>query len=581
MIALFVIPILAILPLLSSGYFSHHDLQHPVRLFLLKQAIYQGYIFPRWVGDLGFGFGYPLFNFYPPLIYYVALGYSALGFSLITSLKLMLITGFLLGTFGSYLYSRLFFSRKSSLLVALFFTYTFYHAITVYVRGAFAEFFSYSLFPFFVYFLHGLIIKPSMNKVIGLGVSFGLLILCHPLIAFPAIFFIMAYFLLAIFLSKKWVLAWLKMITGLLLGLSLSAFFWLPSIIEKRLTLVDNILTKELYSYRLHFIELKQLFYSPWGFGGSIKGTEDGISFQLGRYYLLFLLLSVLSLIWAILKKRQNLKKPLLTTLVFIFFLFGFSYFMSLNWSQFVWDKISYLWYLQFPWRFFTFGSFYLSLAAATVFELVPKIFKAGFLRKSSQIILITIAILLVVKYSQLFKPQTVYQTSDAKLTNLEQRQWVISRTSFEFVPKGVKTKKNEYGVTTLAIEKKDLPKKSFQIIFGQAKVTQLENRFQNKIYQVKVPNKATFQLNTYYFPGWQAFLNNQEIAINKDNQLQLITVNLPKGQYELQFVFNDTLVRKVGNFISWLSFGLVIIYFAINIGKSKQKTSFGNEGTF
>ena len=574
MIVLFLIPFLAILPLLSAGYFTHHDIQHPVRLFLLKQGWEQGYWFPRWVGDLGFGFGYPLFNFYPPLIYYVAGFFSLFGVSIIGSLKLMLLTGFLLGALASYLYGRLIFSQRTSLVVAALFTYTFYHAITVYIRGAFAEFFSYSLFPFVAFFLHGLIIRPSIKKIIGLAISFALLILCHPLIAFPSLIFIAAYFLLAFVLSKNWIMSWLKMAAGLLLGLGLSAFFWLPSLIEKQLTLVDDILTKELFSYRLHFVEVKQLFYSPWGFGGSVSGVEDGISFQLGRYYWLFLLLSFLSFIWLFLKKKNSLKKPLLIIFIFNFSLLFLSYFMSLSWSRIFWDKIKYLWYLQFPWRFFTFGSFYLSLVAAAIFELVPKLFKSAALKKGSETLLIILTVILVVKYSQLFKPQVVYQTTDQKLTNLNQRQWVISRTSFEFVPKGIATKKNEFGVTTLAIDKKDLPKASYQLLKGQAKVTQLENRFSHKTYLINAKSPISFRLNTYNFAGWQAFLNDQEIKINDQNKLKLITVSLPKGKATLRFIFKNTLVRTIGNWLSLISVGLVVISMVVSLKKKRQTHS-------
>lgn len=580
-IALILIPVLAVLPLLHSGYFSMHDTQHPVRLFLLKQGLDQGYLFPRWVSDLGFGFGYPLFNFYPPLIYYLSALFLFLGFSILDSLKLMLAAGFILAVIGSYLYARLFLSRLASLIASAFYTYTFYHAITIYIRGAFAEFFSYSLFPFVAYFLHSLIIKPSWPKALGLGISFALLLLCHPLIAFPSIFFIAAYFLLALFLSKDWFKSWLKMGGGLILGLGLSAFFWLPSLLEKKYTLVDEILTKELYAFRLHFVELKQLYFSPWGFGGSTAGVNDGVSFQIGKYYLLFLGLSVLSAIVLWLKKPGKSERRTLYLIGFNLIMLLFSYFMSLSYSRFIWDKIKYLWYLQFPWRFFTFAALFLSTVGAAVFELWPKLFKSKLPKYLGNGLLLILAVILVLKYSQLFRPQTFYQTTDEKLTNQKQRQWVISRTSFEFVPKGVETKKNELGVTTLAIEEKDLPKQSFQIISGRAEVIELENRFQNKSYQVQVPERAVFQLNTYYFPGWQAFLDGQEIKINSNNRLKLITVDLPKGQYELQFVFNDTLVRKLGNFISLLSFGLVIIYFVISIGKNKQKTSLCNADIF
>src|SRR3989344_4879510 len=94
---LLIITIPSFLRILNNNYFSMHDDQHITRLFLLDQGLKQGYLYPRWVGGLGFGFGYPLFNFYPPLIYYIGELFHILGFSLIWSIKLDFISGFYLG----------------------------------------------------------------------------------------------------------------------------------------------------------------------------------------------------------------------------------------------------------------------------------------------------------------------------------------------------------------------------------------------------------------------------------------------------------------------------------------------------
>lgn len=545
------IPILAILPLLRTGYFSMHDVQHPVRLFLLNQGLSQGYLYPRWVDGLGFGYGYSLFNFYPPLIYYIAQLFVFLGFSIINSLKLMLISGFVLAAISSYLYIRLIFNRLAAYIGAAFYTYTFYHAITVYVRGAYAEFYSMALFPLVAYFLHGLILKPTQNKIIGLSLSFAALILCHPLIAFPSLIFIGFYFVLAIFASKNYLKSWLKMALGLVWGLGLSAFFWLPSLVEKNLTLVNDILTKELYNYNLHFIYPSQLYFSPWGFGGSTKGIEDGMSYQIGKYYLVFLLLSVIVAGFFLVFTKT--KKPKIT-IVFVFLVLLFSYFMTLPYSLLIWDKIKYLWYLQFPWRFLTFASFYLSVFASLIFYLLPKLIKNKLAGNLLLSLLIVMACVSSFKYSGLFKPQKYLNVTDKDLVNDRQIKWVISKTSFEFVPKGVKTKKNELGVTTLDISENNLPKKSYRLITGKAKIEQTINKFQHKEYWLDNSSPIIFQLNTYNFAGWQALLDNKPITIKDNNKLKLIRVEIPKGKHELSFVFADTLVRKVGNYISLLS---------------------------
>ena len=134
-----IITIPAFISLLNPWYFSMHDFQHIARLFLLDTGIHQGSLFPRWVDLLGFNFGYPLFNFYPPLIYYISEIFRLLGATYVWSIKSMIIVGYLVGAVGVYLLGRKLFSTNiAAVLAAALFTFFTYHATLVYVRGAFA-----------------------------------------------------------------------------------------------------------------------------------------------------------------------------------------------------------------------------------------------------------------------------------------------------------------------------------------------------------------------------------------------------------------------------------------------------------
>ena len=68
----------------------------------------------------------------------------------------------------------------------------------------------------------------------------------------------------------------------------------MPSLWEKQFTLVDQILTKNLASYKIHFLCPQQLWYSPWGFGGSTAGCFDGISYALGKIYYFVILVGLI-----------------------------------------------------------------------------------------------------------------------------------------------------------------------------------------------------------------------------------------------------------------------------------------------
>ncbi len=202
-IILIIITALAVVGLLNNQYFTIHDDQHIARLYLLDQAIRQGSMYPRWVGSLGFNFGYPLFNFYPPLIYYVAEFFHLIGFNLLWSLKLMIVTGSFFSSIGIYLLGKRFFDKKTGLLAATLFTFFFYRAITIYIRGSWAEFFAMSILPFVFLGLDDIYRKKSLKSTLLFSLSLGFLILAHPLIAFPTLFFIGLFFIYYFFCSKN------------------------------------------------------------------------------------------------------------------------------------------------------------------------------------------------------------------------------------------------------------------------------------------------------------------------------------------------------------------------------------------
>lgn len=537
---LLIIAIPSFISILNNSYFNMHDDNHIVRLYLLDVGIKQGNFFPRWVDGLGFGYGYPLYNFYPPLIYYIAEVFHLLGLSLVISMKSVLIIGFILATFGMYLFAKkVTKSGLASLVATVFYNYFFYHATTVYVRGAFAEFFTMSILPFILWAIFCLFEKPNLKNSLILGITFSLLILNHPLIAFPFLLFLIFIYLFLLFKSKERTSFTKFWILGFLYGLCISGFFWIPSIIEKNITFVDAVLTKDLYNYKLHFIYLSQLWYSPWGFGASVPGPYDGISFQIGKVYLLIF---GLSFIFALIKKNKSV--------IFFGLLTILSIFMSLTYSQFIWDNIKYFWYIQFPWRFFTFTAIFISITNSYfIFYLTQK-----FNKYLMFLITLTIILFIIYKNFNYFKPQRYLNYPESFYTSDEEIKWHVSRNSFEFAPYGIATTKTDLGVITLDVPKEKIPKTTYLKISGDFSAKQTLNNFSKKIFKINSKEESVFRLNTYNFPGWTAYINNQKLKISDNNRLKLITVNIPKGEYELKFVFENTNIRTIANIISIIS---------------------------
>lgn len=568
----FIITIPAFVSILNNNYFTMHDDQHIARLYLLVTGIQQGSLFPRWVDMLGFGHGYPLFNFYPPLIYYVSSVFYFLGFSLIWSIKLMIISGFLLSATGSYLFIRKMMGRLPAILGSTVYTYFLYHSIMVYVRGALAEFFTLAILPFVFLGLYKLSQKINWQNSIFLAASFSLLILTHPLIAFPSIIFIGLFFIFLFIMNNDKLKLLLFSIAGGVLSLGLSAFFWLPSMVERKFTFVDSILTKELANYQDHYVFLSQLWYSPWGYGGSTKGLSDGMTFQLGKVPILLISLSIIFGTFYLLKRKKI--DEILKTYLFILFSLFVSLFMMTEYSSFIWNGISFLWYIQFPWRFLTFVDLFIAIISAYFTYFLKEILET-FIKKYSYLIVgLAVAgavIVTVIKYYPYFKPQNFITTNDSKRTSFKEIAWRISSTSYEFVPNSVKTMKTSLGTTTLAIRENELMKEPAVIKTGKAKFVVIKNTFEVKEFSIVAETPSLFQLNTYNFPGWQAVLDGKEIKIEDNNDLKLINVLVPKGEHEMSFKFKNTFVRTLGNYISVVSLALMLSFLLTSLSKKNK----------
>ena len=81
--------------LFVKGYFGVSDDLHIGWLFEMDRVVKMLQFPPRYVPDLSFGFGYPLFSFVYPLPFYIAETFHLIGFSLVNSVKLVLDFQFL------------------------------------------------------------------------------------------------------------------------------------------------------------------------------------------------------------------------------------------------------------------------------------------------------------------------------------------------------------------------------------------------------------------------------------------------------------------------------------------------------
>ncbi|MBI2599380.1 glycosyltransferase family 39 protein [Candidatus Daviesbacteria bacterium] len=521
-------------PLLLPGYFSHHDDLQVMRIVEMRKCLEDGQIPCRWVPDMGYGNGYPLFNYYSILPYYIGASFSFLA-GYILAAKLLFAIPLILGLVSMYLLAKELFSKTAAILAAVLYSFAPYKALDIYVRGAVAESFALAFIPLTFYFVLKLI-KEGRTKYLALfSISLSLFLLSHNIMTILFIPILLSFIM--IFLAqKKW-----KMIPfvtlGLSLGIGLSAFFILPAYFEKDLVQIDNLIRLDL-NFRAHFVTLNQLFIDRfWGYGASSIGPNDTISFQIGwpHWWIVVVssVLSLFNLIW-----KRKLSGLFALWLIIIFLL---SIFMTHIKSAFIWEKIEILKFTQFPWRFLSVAIFTSSLLGAYIIQSF---------KENKKLLIIFISLTVILNWSY-FRPEKFYfdLTDQEKLSGYlweEQQRAAI----LDYLPQ-------------TAVQPHEAASGIPQVISGKAVIEGFENKSNRWQFQIKVNDQATVEVPTFDFPGWEVRVNNQKIDHSNKNYLGRISISFDKaGDYSAVGRFKNTWIRTISNIISIVSLIVLIWIF-------------------
>ena len=308
----------------------------------MEKCFADGQIPCRWVPDMGYGFGFPLFNFYPPLPYLIGQGIRVLGLSFISTAKLLFALSFLVSGVGMYLLAQEFFKRLGGVVSAIFYIWAPYHAVDVYVRGAMNEAWALAIFPFIFWTTYKIVTeKKNLTKWIGgLALSTFALLTSHNLMVliFGPLTVIWALFWM--WREKSWK-SLPYLIKAGLLALGLAAFFTFPAVVENKYTQIRGQLIG-YYDYTAHFVSLKQLLVSRfWGYGPSVWDVkDDGMSFQVGHiHWILSLVIGAWSAFKLRLAKKKE-EKAIYGMLLLLFAVGWVSTFLAHSRSTFIWQLI-------------------------------------------------------------------------------------------------------------------------------------------------------------------------------------------------------------------------------------------------
>ena len=544
--------ILLLWPFINAPFFYIQDDVQLIRLHQMSTCFSDLQLPCRWVPDLGAGMGYPLFNFYGPLAYYFGASIYFLTNNILLSAKAMYGIAFIGSYIFMYLAARKLWGNVGGFLSGILYIFIPYHALNFYVRGAMGEMWGMLFFPAVIWAVFRLKEKQSVLNTSLLSLTLSLLIISHNLSAllfFPVMLGLLLLQIKFVVAKKRYLIC---SFSGMLIGLLLAAFYWLPAIAEKELTWIETT-TVGYFSYTEHFKGFRKLFFdNSWGYGTSVReipgGEKDGMSYQVGWVHLLIMFIGLLGVYL-----NRKKKKYELILFIFVLIVIAFSVFMIHPRSQFIWDLLKpQLKYVQFPWRFLLLTSVSVSLLGGGAILLMEQI------GKKYVAFLVTALVLMVVFFNvSFFLPErylhyTQEEWLSGDLWKIQQRKAIL-----DYLPRSAQ--EAPAAVTT----------KEYEILTGDTQVENFKKGSNWFSLNADVSSHTILRIYVYDFPEWKVFIDGKPIAIDNKNNLGLITLLLGEGKHTIYGQLFNTPVRALGNFLSLLGGFILIWMFLIGIKRA------------
>ncbi len=562
--------LLAVSPLFPSGLPSIADA--PIHLFRTMEMVScwrDGVYYPRWAPNFAFGYGYPLFNFAPPLPYFIAGVLHIAGFSLEMSIKLLAMLCLVAYGLGMYLFARNVLGPRGALVASAAYIYTPFRFREILLYGGnYPQILAIGLFPWVLWAFERILADGRRRYVAAGALCYGALILSHN---FHALVFtpllVLYIFVLTLVnavrshlpgskeffraLGRPWP------VVALVLGLAITAFFWAPALYDLQYTAAQADYYLARSDFRLRLLSLKDLLALPLPLDK--RADNPYVPFSLGSAVLVLALLGVVYLLFLLLRSRLAAKWSVVRpwgeaweTLHLTFFLLVLLVMclMMLRSAALLWERLPFLPYAEFPWRLLGIANLSTAFLAGGSLRLWERIGNAR--HRRFPVIEAALAMSLLALISAVavyFYPQRDFLhwgTPTLKdYTQYEIDTQNLGTTGLaEYLPRWVKEIPKSSPMVDLIRDGKPAGKLDLSGLPPGFQVTPLAHSAISDRFSFIAPTSFRAQFYTFYFPGWRAYLDGKLIPLDITSPLGLIAVDIPAGEHELLLHFGETPFR-------------------------------------
>ncbi len=550
-LAILLLSLPAVWPLLGDDLLLTGDTSHAARIYEMHACLSDGQIPCRWTPDLGNGYGYPLFNYYPPLPYYAGAALHWLGFSYLASVNLLAVAGLVGAALSMFALARRFWGELGGLISAVAYLYSPYLALDVYMRGAIAELWALAILPALFLAVHELIVTSRWRYVPMVAVLGALVLLSHNLVAViaaPALAIWALVFLVRC--ARDALRPTLLLAAAAVWGVGLAAFFTLPVLSEGDLVQLDT-LAHFPFNYSNNFASLTDLFILRSNDYSALLGVRDGTTLQIGWFHWGIALLALPTGVAAYRSGQRSL--AVVIALFLLFFAIGVV--MSISASGPVWDLFDSLRFIQFPWRYVGLASFAAAALAGSAFALLRG--RSPLWRGLFAAALIA---LFVLSGWTFFRPYHACDLRDSDVLTKGASPgrdgddpvcanvgpaWGAAIT--DYLPEGVQ-------------EVPGSPSAPMTVASGAALLNDWDHGSDWLELDVSALQPTVLHASLFDFPNWRVRVDGDTVPHTASDPYGLIEFALPAGRHDVELRLEDTNVRRWGNAISFLSWGALLV---------------------
>ena len=561
---------LSAIPLLTNQTTCSDDgFFHTAKAVTLEQMIRDGQPFGRWSPEMAHGFGYPYFNYYAPLPSYILIAIHSLGFIYPVALHIFFALCIWIAGLATYFFVRDWMNDAAGVAASVVYMTAPYLAFDILFRSALAESFALIFPPLILFFAHRSLSNfqlPTSNFHfwdLGFALSIAALLYTHNITALITLPLIVGYIVLHTLINRNPRQLIFKSLI-IILGLALSARFWLPALTERNLVQSDKLLVPPIFTYYTNYLSLNELFAPP--------SFIDSLIINPSPAKALGLVTALLALIGFIAIIRHNHASRIthhafgILGLGFGIFFFLYSS-LTLSISQPLWDSIPLMPFIQFPWRLLGIASLCAAILSGAVVYWLPK---RGWLLSG---VVITAAALgnlswWYPRYCSPFKEVTLADTIQYEFDTFT----LGTSAKGEFLPNTVKIfpQDDSFGKAIIRGER-------IQPLTGlpsTAKLTITNPYPLNYRATISLPKPTQLTFNQFYFPGWYATLDDQHLNLKPHPETGLITFTVSSGMHKLEINFGNTPIRNIGEAVTLIALAMIIAYCVFRISSFRLPTS-------